>query len=299
MKIFLLDLWHDLREKRLWPVAVVLLAGVVAVPFVLAKPAEEPPAPVAQPQPVDQADKREAALAIKALDPASIPASDLDVYSSKNPFKPLVKAQGADAPGGGSTGSGTGVGSSAGGEEITVDTGGSGGGTDVTVETDTGTGDTGETGTGKETTTQYAYVADVTFESGNRTRRIKGLERLEMLPSEASPLLIFMGVSSEGGNAVFLVDSSLKAAGEGRCKPSASECAFVHIGPGAEHQFTNEEGDSFGLRVDEIRKVKVGGKARSGASRRKGAKAGASDDRRRFVPPILTDLVSVSTGAGR
>ena len=39
MKIFLLDLWHDLKEKRLWPVAVVLLAALVAVPVLLAKPA--------------------------------------------------------------------------------------------------------------------------------------------------------------------------------------------------------------------------------------------------------------------
>ena len=50
MKIFLLDLWHDLREKRLAPVAVVLLLGLVAVPVLLAKPAEDPgPAPVRQP----------------------------------------------------------------------------------------------------------------------------------------------------------------------------------------------------------------------------------------------------------
>ncbi len=42
MKIFLLDLWHDLRQKRLAPVAVVLLLALVAVPVLLAKPAEEP-----------------------------------------------------------------------------------------------------------------------------------------------------------------------------------------------------------------------------------------------------------------
>ena len=48
MKIFLLDLWHDLRQKRLAPVAVVLLLALVAVPVLLAKPAKSPgPAPVA------------------------------------------------------------------------------------------------------------------------------------------------------------------------------------------------------------------------------------------------------------
>jgi len=45
MKIFLLDLWQDLKEKRLWPVAVVLLVALVAVPVLLAKPSSTPSAP--------------------------------------------------------------------------------------------------------------------------------------------------------------------------------------------------------------------------------------------------------------
>ena len=78
-----------------------------------------------------------------------------------------------------------------------------------------------------------------------------------MLPRQAAPLLIFMGVTAEGGDAVFLVDSTLQAAGEGRCKPSPSDCAFAYIGAGSEHVFTEEDGDSYALRIDEIRKVKV------------------------------------------
>ena len=45
MKVFALDLWQDLREKRLWPVALLLLAALVAVPVLLAKPAEDPGPP--------------------------------------------------------------------------------------------------------------------------------------------------------------------------------------------------------------------------------------------------------------
>jgi hypothetical protein len=40
MRVFLLGLWLDLREKRLAPVASLLLAGIVAVPIVLADRAE-------------------------------------------------------------------------------------------------------------------------------------------------------------------------------------------------------------------------------------------------------------------
>ena len=58
MKAFLLDLWHDLREKRLWPVAVVLLARLVAVPVLLAKPAEDPGPPPALENPA-AAEKKE------------------------------------------------------------------------------------------------------------------------------------------------------------------------------------------------------------------------------------------------
>ena len=47
------------------------------------------------------------------------------------------------------------------------------------------------------------------------------------------------------GNAVFLVDSTLKAAGEGRCKPSGAECAFAYIGAGSEHVFSEEDGDTY------------------------------------------------------
>ena len=41
-------LWDELVERRLWPVAVVLVVALVAVPVLLAKPAKEaapPPVP--------------------------------------------------------------------------------------------------------------------------------------------------------------------------------------------------------------------------------------------------------------
>src|SRR5918998_3246827 len=89
MKIFLLDLWHDLREKRLAPVAAVLLLGLVAVPVLLAKPAEDPgPAPlVAAPKKSD----REALAAltkVKLGEDATAKGSTLGVFDPDNPFNP-------------------------------------------------------------------------------------------------------------------------------------------------------------------------------------------------------------------
>ena len=169
-----------------------------------------------------------------------------------------------------------------------------GGATDGGVEGGGGTPDPG-IDTPEPKTTEYTYVVDVTFRANDRQRTVKGLEKLDMLPDAASPLLIFMGVTPKAGNAVFLVDSTLQAAGEGHCKPNPADCAFLYLGPGSEHEFTTEAGDSYTLRVDEIRRVKVGAKPSASNSKNKTASAAAAPARR-FVPPILADLVSVSNG---
>ena len=66
------------------------------------------------------------------------------------------------------------------------------------------------------------YVPDVMFWSNGRKRRIQNLREggSTMLPNQALSL-IFMGVTDNAGNAVFLVDSDpAGATGEGNCKPS-------------------------------------------------------------------------------
>jgi hypothetical protein len=304
MKIFLLDLWHDLREKRLWPVAAVLAVGLVAVPVVLSKSAAAPPAPAAEQQVRTAPDPEDlkALASVKLDESAEGRGSSLNTFDPSNPFSPpksvtdkakkgseasstVTSDQGGDTVSGGSGGDS----GSAGG-----DTGSAGGDTPST-----GGGDTPSTGGGDAptTTTQYSYVVDLTFTANGRTRRIKSMERLEMLPSQDSPLLLYLGVTANAGNAVFLVDSTLQAAGEGRCKPKASECAFLYLGAGSEHEFTNDEGDSYTLRIDEIRKVQVdGGTAAASRSKRAGAAVGAPTQARRFELPLLADLVTVSTG---
>jgi hypothetical protein len=133
-------------------------------------------------------------------------------------------------------------------------------------------------------TTEFEYVADVTFWNGDRRRQLSGLRKLDMLPNQSAPVLIFMGTSGEGGNAVFLVD----------CVPNRANCAYVHIGPGSEQLFTTETGDAYRLRVDEIRRVHAhhaGGAANPSARSSTGSGAAV----RRFELPSLTDLIEVDT----
>jgi hypothetical protein len=271
---------------------------------VVAKPAEEvttAPVPRVSAAQRENADRALAALSqVKLGDEKVGSGSTLGVFDPHNPFKTpkgVIKKQVAStgtagagpgsAPGPSSGGSpGAGGGNLLIGGDVNI--GGTPGGT-------TGGGTPGGGGT-TTTTTVYKYVVDVTFEANGRVRHIKGLEKLDMLPSQQSPLLIFMGVTANGGNAVFMVDSTLRAAGEGKCKPSPSQCAFAYIGAGSEYMFRNEDGDSYRVKIDEIRKVKVssnGSAAKAGSA--KGAKAHASvGEQRRFVPPAFADEVVVA-----
>jgi hypothetical protein len=307
IKNLLLELWYDLLEKRLWPVAAVLLVGLVAVPVVLSKPAEQPPAAPSSSADSTPAPNERGSLAamVKLAETDAGSGSPLDVFDPGDPFRPpSAVIRGADggtdeaASEAGPSDTSSDTSTSGGGDGSTDVTGGGGGGGEPGGTTDPG--DTGGSDGGK-TTTEYRYVIDATFTANGRKRKIKGMERLDILPSEASPLLVFLGVSSDAGNAVFLVDSTLEAAGEGKCKPSATECAFVYLGPGSEHEFTTEEGDSYTLRIDQIRKVKVDNSAGSSREQSTGktakAAVGVPSVSRRFVLPLLADLVSVSSGA--
>jgi hypothetical protein len=329
MTNLLLDLWNDLREKRLWPVALVLLAALVATPVVLSKDAETPkPAPVAPTADAPEANKPDgpAQLAqVKLEELAEGSGSSLSSFDPRNPFAPprkaLEAARGttdtaplpatATSPGSDSgAGSGSGTGGPIDGGPAGVDVNpGSGSVTlpDVggSPTPNTGGGTTDSADRDEPKSTAYTYVVDITLRANDRTRAVKGVRKLDVLSDAASPLLIFVGVTEKAGNAVFMVDSSLHAAGEGRCKPSPAKCATLYLGAGSEQEFTTDEGDSYMLRIDEIRRVEVGAdasasKASASKHNKKIASAAVGPDApgRRSVPPVLADLVSVASGEG-
>ena len=138
----------------------------------------------------------------------------------------------------------------------------------------------------------FTYAVDLTFRSPQRNRRVVGAPRLTMLPSEAAPLLVFLGVDDSGGKAVFLVDFSLRdVGGEGACRPSPEQCATVSLEPGEVEVFVDDQGRRYEIQIDQIRKTSVASAAR--AARRASIPARAANGRpRRFVPPVITDLLT-------
>lgn len=302
----------DLRARRLLPVAAVLLVLVIAVPVVLSKPAEDaPPAkPSAAgastsvnglPGPEQALNNDKPLVTLAVLDRPS----DLKSYESKNPFKPLKSISSGDTSGigDGATAPSTGGTGAQPAGPAGDPPGGSGGGP-------TGGGGTtappslkppSELRPPKVKTEQFTYVIDLKLRTPTETKSYRKLQRLSLLPSQASPLLIFLGVGDGGNRAVFLVDSTLTpAAGEGRCSPSPKECATVNLEPGERYAFTNQSGGRYELELQQIARVTVKSlrrKAKSSKSSRSRAGARPAGGVRKPVTindfvPVLVDLVT-------
>jgi hypothetical protein len=238
MTTFLLDLWQDLRAKRLWPVAVALLAATVAVPVVLFKPASS-----AAPPNTAATASNDGKLPAVTLDASSVNSSHLDVFKQKNPFSSQGDATGsAGVPGGDnpladSVGKAVDkAGDAAGGGDV----GGLGGGGSTTPSGDTsGPPPKGPDGKPMEPGVHYfTYTADVVFGPRGHTQNYEGMQELDLLPDGDSPVVAFMGVRSGKTAMFFIADPAFRAEGEGDCSPSPDNCMFVYLRTDESH---NEE----------------------------------------------------------
>jgi len=92
-----------------------------------------------------------------------------------------------------------------------------------------------------------------------------GVRRLALLPSSRNPRLVFLGVSDDRRNAIFLVESGLTQEGEGKCKPSRRFCSFLYLRTADsrdDHYFSTEGGKQYVLHLSRIRRVEVKPKAK-------------------------------------
>ncbi|MEA2423974.1 MAG: hypothetical protein QOH13_384 [Thermoleophilaceae bacterium] len=268
MKVFLLDLWLDLKEKRLAPVALALLLGVIAVPIVLAKGSASPPPP----PPTATTAAAPATPVIGAPDQAQVD-SKLQVFSPRDPFEPTGSSSSA-ASTTSSTTTATSGGTSTSTTTTTTGSGttGSGttpGGATTGTQPTTGTGNTGNT-TPETKTTLFTYTADLKFGEAGSMTTFKAVKRLELIPSSSNPKIVFLGVTTTAKTAVFLVDSNIGVdTAEGTCRPSADECTFLYLRPDADHDqatLTDSDGTVYHLRLLAINRVTVSSSTGSGNS---------------------------------
>jgi hypothetical protein len=223
---FLLDLWQDLRDKRLWPVAVGLLAAAIAIPVVMLKPASDgSSAPLA----VAPAPKTET---LPAVDVSTSPTrnSNLKTFKQRDPFKPLaeLKKSGSDsssASSAGSSGSPSSSSASSGG--------GSSSSSSTPITTPLTSPSTPSSDTTTTTTTTpvkwFRYTADISFGVDGSEKTMKSVENFTLLPDDKTAAVVFMGVSNDAKSAIFFIaDPAFTPSGEGECNDT-QDCRFVKL----------------------------------------------------------------------
>jgi hypothetical protein len=225
------DTWRQLVQRRLWPVALLLLGALVAVPFVLAKPAEPSPQ-AALPANGVKASAASADPIVSLVSDEDAPEARRSLGVRHDPFAssaPKVKTKHTKTSSADKTTST---------EQPSSSSTPTTGGTPVS---------TTPTTPKPATKTIPAYSIDVRFggsSDGELPRQT--LQRNEALPNEDEPILVYMGVKDGGKTAVFMLSEGLKPTGDGVCTPKDT-CETIELKAG-ETEFFDLEGDADGTQ---------------------------------------------------
>jgi hypothetical protein len=257
------NIFQDLVERRLWPIAVALALALVAIPVLLSRPAaSEPSAPPATPPATPATGSGGSLPAFQPVvntegSKSSEIRKRLNGFATKDPFK----VQGLPKPGSpsgqltapGATGDvagATGTSTTTGTGTITGSTGTSG--TSGSGDSTSGSGDS--TGSGSPTLTYFTYTVDVRFGKVDNLDK-KNLDPFRALPSSEDPVVVFMGVKTDGKTAVFLVSSSSGTTGEGDCEPDDT-CTFLYMKEDQQQSFeavdANDQVVTYALKLLKI-----------------------------------------------
>jgi hypothetical protein len=235
-KALLTSTWRQLVQRRLLPVAILLLAALVAIPVLLAKGPSPVAAPPAAPATSDTTTTAATGAPIVSLVSDGDPTKRRRVLGvRKNPFAPApVKTAAAPAT--------TTV------TQTTVSRTPSTGGSSASSTTVTGTGGSATTTAPSSTTgapvsqtpavtpapkhSYPLYSLAVRFGDSSGTLEKLNLARLKPLPSADNPIAVYLGISRDGKSAVFLLDDTVTAQGDGTCEPSPVSCETIHLREG-------------------------------------------------------------------
>ena len=263
------NVWRQLVQRRLWPVAIILIAALAAVPLTLAKEPETP-----APMPVAKADTGEDILAsepIVALESSADSATrDRVLGDKKNPFAVVKPAKAAKAPPApavdepASSGSGSDAPSGGGTSAPSVP---AGGGLMPGIPSPV------DPTPAPRTYDKY----DLTVRFGDSSGELKRmtLKRLQPLPKAELAALIYLGVSKDGKSAVFLLEKGVEAVGDGDCTPAPDKCETVSLRAG-ETEFIDvidDEGTvsaQYQLDLVKIHKSETASAAKASASSKAG-----------------------------
>lgn len=236
----------EFRDKRLWPIALVLIAALVAVPVLLSKSAPAPTTvgqvpPAAAPP----------GTAVPAVNVQTTPGTSKLGSHSRNPFDqqggsaPVAKTIGGTSPSatGGAPASSSatsstpssGSSSSAGSAPSAPSSGGSSTGSGSTSGGSTTPAQPFPTKPAKPApaglTDKQSYEINLSATNSSGGFDTFSPERLSPLPNQHQPLLIELGVLKGGKRVLFAVQPGTVVHGAGSCTPGAISCQILSLAP--------------------------------------------------------------------
>lgn len=223
------SLARDLIDKRLWPIAIVLLVALVAVPVLIGSSASDvpPPAPVVPVAPAGA--KADTAAAISVVDAAVIGRSRPGAVNDPfyNPPKPKLTATSSSAASSAAntqTSASTATTSPAPTSTPSPEVVSPPQTTHTTTPTPKPTTPPGDTSAGR-----VVYRTKLSF-GPDENAEVRVASRLEPLGGKEDPSLLYLGTTGDGSHAVFLLAPNAVAVGEGVC--GEPTCRVIALKPG-------------------------------------------------------------------
>lgn len=271
--------FRQLIERRLWPVALLLLAALVAVPVVLAEPVQHPASAGTQQAAAGSSGAVEPVVSL--ADPAARDRLRRVVGTRKDPFAPAVMGKKADAIGlsGPPSPELTGT---AGAQIAGVTPGGGGSSTGGSAPAHSSTIAPPTLGPSGPVTPLTPSPPRPTYEVNSLSVRFgessgaparRELPRLTGLPGGARPGLLYLGLLSDHTTAIFLVDATASVRGDGDCRPSPRDCQRLQMRRG-DIEFVDFGGKQYQLELLTVQTHKTSSASAARAARTRTADGG-------------------------
>ncbi len=282
--------FRELVDRKLWPLALVLVLALAAVPLLLSRSAESAAGPAA---PIVANADDDADPVVDATDPATLDAAREVLGKEKDPFraarviraaakkaKRAEKAGAAQSAGGSGT-TGGGSGTTGGGSGTT------GGGSGTTGGTSGGQGATSSpapAGPAPTATPVATPTPDLVFPLQSLEVRFgtveepdhadRTLTRLSGLPKGATPALLYLGLLKDRKTAVFLVDDRVSVLGDGACRPTPDTCETLRMRKGDIEFVGTPDGGQYQVEVLKVHTRETRSASVARASRTRTARGG-------------------------
>lgn len=257
---FVRNILSDLVQKRLWPVAVALVVALVAVPVLLGRDSSSQTT-TPTPENATGASTPKTSMAAVKVDADSSTAARNRGGDVRNPFKgpKTPTAQTATATPTSSSPSPT--------TQTSTGSTGSTGSTTPTHSAPTAPATSATTTTpvtkptpvtAPATDPLAAYRVSLSFGRIAHVKTSDDVARLTPLPSTKHPVVLFLGVLSDGKTSVFLVGTETLATGDGACRLIANACKTIELKPGEAETFATKVGGTtvrYAIRVTSVERA--------------------------------------------